>query len=134
MTSVVSLYVGKLPMDITRQQMQELFEPYRPGRIDLRHGKSYDFGFVEIPAEMADEAVTRMHRLFSSPLKCLCSCVHFDECVFFFRTDAEYCGSQLIVEIAHGGREAPRRERLRPPLSTQRRMHISLAPHPSFFM
>ena len=79
MTSVVSLYVGKLPMDVTRPQVQELFEPYRPGRIDLRHGKSYDFGFVEIPAEMADEAVSRMHRLLSCNQSSF-----FDYNVFFF--------------------------------------------------
>ena len=63
MSEYTSVYVGKLPMNITRQEMNEVFAPYRPRRIDLRHGKSFDFGFVEVPADFVDEVLQKMNRL-----------------------------------------------------------------------
>ena len=61
-TTVTSLYVGKLPMNITREEMQGIFERFRPSRIDLRHGKSFDFGFVELPSELANDAIAQLNR------------------------------------------------------------------------
>ena len=64
MSEYTSVYVGKLPMNITRQEMNEIFTPFRPRRIDLRHGKSFDFGFVEVPSDFVDEVIQKMNRLF----------------------------------------------------------------------
>ena len=120
MSEYTSVYVGKLPMNITRQEMNEVFAPYRPRRIDLRHGKSFDFGFVEVPADFVDEVLQKMNRLH--PLthtrrRCFFS-QHFF-CVFclLLTSDYDLHGNQLIVEVAHTTAATPRRDRL-PPTDT----------------
>lgn len=50
------LYVGNLPYEVTEQDVRGLFEPYGPVTdVQLIGGRG--FGFVEVPAERAAEAI-----------------------------------------------------------------------------
>ncbi len=55
-----SLYVGNLPYDITEQDLRTLFEPWGPV-AETRLIASRGFGFVEVPAEKAADAITAMN-------------------------------------------------------------------------
>src|SRR2546430_17493304 len=55
-----SLYVGNLPYDVTEQDLRTLFEPWGPV-AETRLIASRGFGFVEVPAEKAADAITAMN-------------------------------------------------------------------------
>ena len=127
MSEYTSVYVGKLPMNITRQEMNEIFTPYRPRRIDLRHGKSFDFGFVEVPSDFVDEVLQKMNRLFQFFFPPPPFSLHEHPFFLFLNRarsslpslplvrlpDYDLHGNQLIVEVAHTTAATPRRDRLR---------------------
>lgn len=50
------LYVGNLPYEVSEQDLRTLFEPYGPiTDVQLIGGRG--FGFVEVPAERAADAI-----------------------------------------------------------------------------
>ncbi len=55
-----SLYVGNLPYDVTELDLRTLFEPWGPV-AETRLIASRGFGFVEVPAEKAADAITAMN-------------------------------------------------------------------------
>jgi RNA recognition motif-containing protein len=60
MMATKSLYVGNLPYDITEQDLRNLFEAWGPV-AETRLISSRGFGFVEVPAEKAADAITAMN-------------------------------------------------------------------------
>lgn len=55
-----SLYVGNLPYDITEQDLRNLFEAWGPV-AETRLISARGFGFVEVPAEKAADAIAAMN-------------------------------------------------------------------------
>jgi len=55
-----SLYVGNLPYDVTEQELRGLFEVWGPV-AETRLISARGFGFVEVPAEKAADAITGMN-------------------------------------------------------------------------
>jgi len=55
-----SLYVGNLPYDVTEQELRGLFETWGPV-AETRLISARGFGFVEVPAEKAADAITAMN-------------------------------------------------------------------------
>jgi RNA recognition motif-containing protein len=60
MMATKSLYVGNLPYDITEQDLRNLFEAWGPV-AETRLISARGFGFVEVPAEKAADAITAMN-------------------------------------------------------------------------
>jgi RNA recognition motif-containing protein len=54
-----SLYVGNLPFGTTQEELKELFAQWQPNDIRLIGEKG--FGFVDLPEEHADEAVSTVN-------------------------------------------------------------------------
>ena len=54
-----SLYVGNLSYSITEAQLRELFAEFEPTEVRLIGNKG--FGFVDVPAERAAEAITALN-------------------------------------------------------------------------
>jgi RNA recognition motif-containing protein len=54
--STKSLYVGNLAYNTTVEDLQTLFAPYGPV-TDARVVESRGFGFVDVPAENAEDAI-----------------------------------------------------------------------------
>lgn len=55
-----SLYVGNLSYDMTEQELRDLFTPWGPV-AETRLIAERGFGFVEIPAEKAAEAILALN-------------------------------------------------------------------------
>ena len=55
----MSLYVGNLSYSITEAQLRELFAEFEPTEVRLIGNKG--FGFVDVPAERAAEAITALN-------------------------------------------------------------------------
>jgi RNA recognition motif-containing protein len=55
-----SLYVGNLSYDVTEQELRDLFTPWGPV-AETRLIAERGFGFVEVPAEKAAEAILAMN-------------------------------------------------------------------------
>ncbi len=58
--AVKSLYVGNLSYDVTEQELRDLFTPWGPV-AETRLIAERGFGFVEVPAEKAPEAILAMN-------------------------------------------------------------------------
>lgn len=58
--AVKSLYVGNLSYDVTEQELRDLFTPWGPV-AETRLIPNRGFGFVEVPAEKAAEAIAAMN-------------------------------------------------------------------------
>ena len=54
-----SLYVGNLPYSMTEADLLEAFSQY--GAVSSRVIEGRGFGFVDVPAERAEEAISAMH-------------------------------------------------------------------------
>lgn len=54
-----SLYVGNLPYSTTESDLLETFSAF--GAVTSRVIEGRGFGFVDVPAESADEAISVMH-------------------------------------------------------------------------
>ena len=54
-----SLYVGNLSYSVTESALRELFAAYEPSAVRLIGDKG--FGFVDVPAEKAAEAIAAMN-------------------------------------------------------------------------
>lgn len=54
-----SLYVGNLSYSVTESALRELFAAYQPSAVRLIGDKG--FGFVDVPAEKAAEAIAAMN-------------------------------------------------------------------------
>ncbi len=55
-----SLYVGNLSYDVTEQELRDLFTPWGPV-AETRLIAERGFGFVEVPADKAAEAILAMN-------------------------------------------------------------------------
>lgn len=55
-----SLYVGNLSYDVTEQELRDLFSPWGPV-AETRLIAERGFGFVEVPADKAAEAILAMN-------------------------------------------------------------------------
>lgn len=51
-----SLYVGNLPYNATEEDLRSLYDPWGPVQ-DVRIVQGRGFGFVDVPAENAQEAI-----------------------------------------------------------------------------
>jgi len=54
-----SLYVGNLSYSVTESALRELFAEYEPSEVRLIANKG--FGFVDVPAEKAGDAIAAMN-------------------------------------------------------------------------
>ena len=54
-----SLYVGNLPYSVTESALRELFAEFEPAAVRLIGDKG--FGFVDVPAEKAAEAIAALN-------------------------------------------------------------------------
>jgi RNA recognition motif-containing protein len=54
-----SLYVGNLSYSVTESALRELFAEYEPSEVRLIGDKG--FGFVDVPAEKAADAIAAMN-------------------------------------------------------------------------
>lgn len=54
-----SLYVGNLPYSTTESDLLDAFSQF--GAVTSRVIEGRGFGFVDVPAENADEAISTMH-------------------------------------------------------------------------